>query len=172
MCGRFALGQQHIDFLEALDQQYPRIFRRQPGGRPPQRLRGGGPEEEEKLDIKPEESDVIPSQEAIQPDEGEVKAGEEEDKPKAEDLETSNAAGDESNAPNDQEAAEDAADAKPKPEADSRPGKAPMEDLKWHAAPTLGFSWKREQDFWPRLAFIFVHELSSATTLLRGSGHL
>lgn len=58
MCGRYALGAAHIDFLEGLQDQYARLFpgRRDGGpdgarvrgggggghGRGPQRLRGGG----------------------------------------------------------------------------------------------------------------------------------
>lgn len=144
MCGRFALGQQHIDFLEALDAQYPRIFRRQPGGRAPQRLRGGGPHDEEKADTKPdvksEEAETKPS----------TNAQDKEEKPQVEDLESSNAAGDESNAPNDQEEAEEDDEIKPKTEDDAPKPSKGSEDLKWHAAPALGFKWKREQDFWPR----------------------
>lgn len=161
MCGRFALGQQHIDFLEALDAQYPRIFRRQPGGRAPQRLRGGGPEDQSdaKPDVKPEEAETKPSgvesQEDAKPGEEETPKGEE--KPQTADLETSNAAGDESNAPNDQSAAkaEDTKDIKLKgenqrPSATDHQNTKDSEELKWHAAPALGFKWKREQDFWPR----------------------
>lgn len=52
MCGRYALGAAHIDFLEGLENRYPRLFGgRGGGGRNggggggggPQRLRGGGP---------------------------------------------------------------------------------------------------------------------------------
>lgn len=144
MCGRFALGQQHIDFLEALDAQYPRIFRRQPGGRAPQRLRGGGPQDEEdtKPDVKTEDAETKPSTDDVQP---------KEEKPQAEHLESSNQAGDESNAPNDQKEAEADDEVKPKTEDDTKPDtKKDSEELKWHAAPSLGFKWKREQDFWPR----------------------
>lgn len=48
MCGRYALGAAHIDFLEGLQGQYARLFpgRRGDDGRVrgggPQRLRGGG----------------------------------------------------------------------------------------------------------------------------------
>lgn len=149
MCGRFALGQQHIDFLEALDAQYPRIFRRQPGGRAPQRLRGGGPEDDSKPDVKSEDAEIKPAAEDNKSsmDEAQTK----EENPQAEELESCNAAGDESNAPNNQEAAEADAEVKPKGEDDeAKPDTKTEDDLKWHAAPALGFKWKREQDFWPR----------------------
>lgn len=95
--------------------------------------------------MKNEEAETKPSTE-----DAEVK----DEKPQAEDLESSNAAGDESDAPNDQEEAEDDDEPKTGDEA-PKPSKG-SEDLKWHAAPALGFKWKREQDFWPRRASGFT----------------
>lgn len=42
MCGRYALGAAHIDFLEGLEDQYPRFFAGRAGGDGDGRVRGGG----------------------------------------------------------------------------------------------------------------------------------
>lgn len=59
MCGRYALGAAHIDFLEGLQGQYARLFPGRAGddgrvrGGGPQRLRGGGAGGERDEESKP-----------------------------------------------------------------------------------------------------------------------